>query len=96
MFSTGPRGRREPTAYERTFLGIAILVACVWAIANLVQIALPDHAVPQSVNVVMMAVAGAFFGGAVVSGRKGSKPQALNGDDPEDPDEPGGYYRSPR
>lgn len=63
-----PKG--EQSAYERVFLGIAITVTVVWAIATLVQVVSPTHQVPTYANLVMMTVAGSFFGGAVIAGRK--------------------------
>lgn len=62
---------RSGSAYERTFLGIAITVTVVWAVATLVQVAFPGHVVPLGVNAAMGAVATAFFGGAIAAGRKG-------------------------
>lgn len=80
---------REVTAYEKVFLGIAITVTIVWAIATVVQVVDPSRDVPEYANLVMMTVAGSFFGGAVVTARK--KKPANGGEDPYDG--PGGYYR---
>lgn len=63
-------------AYERVFLAIAIVVTVVWAMATLVQVAYPAHPVPQYANLVMMIVAGSFFGGAVVVGRRNNGERA--------------------
>lgn len=60
-------------AYEKVFLGIAITVTAVWTVANLVQVILPNRPVPSYVNIVMMAVATSFFGGAVISSRRGKQ-----------------------
>ena len=57
-------------SYERVFLGIALTVTLVWAISNLIAVAVPDHPVPQYVNYVMVIVAGAFYGGAVLENRR--------------------------
>jgi len=74
------------------FLGIAVTVTLVWAVATVVQIVSPDHVVPEYANLVMMTVAGSFFGGAVISARAKKK---SNGDGQDDVyDGPGGYYRS--
>lgn len=75
MGRPGRLGRRRSTssAYERTFLGIAITVVVVWTIATLVQVAFPNHVVPVSVNVVMGTVATAFFGGALLSSRRAAE-----------------------
>lgn len=64
---TPPRGS---TAYERVFLAIAAVVTAIWAVAQLVQIISPTHVAPQYVNYVMVSVAGSFFGGAVLTGRR--------------------------
>jgi hypothetical protein len=66
----GILGSNGSSAYEKTFLGIAITVAAVWAIATLVQVAFPSHVVPLSVNAIMGTVATSFFGGAFVAGRR--------------------------
>jgi hypothetical protein len=58
------------SAFERTFLGIAITVTVVWAVATLVQVAFPRHIVPFSVNAIMGTVATSFFSGAFLAGRK--------------------------
>lgn len=79
------------SAYERTFLGIAITVTFVWAVATLVQVIFPAHVVPTSINLVMGTVATGFFGGALVSSRRGSngapKPPTPFRRDSEEPDE---------
>lgn len=62
--------RRGGSAYERTFLGIAVTVTVVWAVATLVQVAFPAHVVPLTVNATMGIVATGFFGGALVAGRR--------------------------
>ena len=54
-------------AYDKVFLGIAITITAIWAIGTIIQIAYPRHAVPQTANYVMIAVAGAFFGGSLVT-----------------------------
>lgn len=60
-------------AYERVLLGIAIAVAAVWVVAQIVQIVSPEHLAPDSVNTVMITVAGAFFGGSVISAAVSSR-----------------------
>lgn len=62
--------KNSGSAYERTFLGIAITVALVWTIATIVQVIFPRHAVPVSVNAIMGIVATSFFGGAVFQSRR--------------------------
>jgi hypothetical protein len=66
--------RGQSAAHERVFLGIAITVTVVWAVATLVQVIDPKHQVPTYANLVMMTVAGSFFGGAVWAGRKNGTP----------------------
>lgn len=82
------------TPYERVFLGIAIIVTLIWAVATVVQIAYPNRVVPEYANLVMMTVAGSFFGGAVLTSRANRRAGDSNGDDPYDG--PGGYYRHGR
>lgn len=79
------------TPYERVFLGIAISVTALWVIATVVQLIAPSRTVPEYVNVVMMTVAGSFFGGAVLTSRAKNRATDPNRDDPYDG--PGGYYR---
>lgn len=80
------------TPYERVFLGIAVTVTIVWAIATAVQIITPSRPVPEYANLVMMTVAGSFFGGAVITSRGRKRKNGQDGDD--DPySGPGGYYR---
>lgn len=67
-------GRGPDSAYERTFLGIAILVAVLWAAATAIQVAFPSHVVPESLNIIMGTVATAFFGGALVSSSRRRPP----------------------
>lgn len=76
--------RRSGSAYERTFLGIAVTVTVVWAVATLVQVAFPAHVVPLTVNATMGIVATGFFGGALVAGRR----SASNGTPPSGPTKP--------
>ncbi|HSE43747.1 MAG TPA: hypothetical protein VLA89_00305 [Gemmatimonadales bacterium] len=56
-----PPGRE----HELVLLGLAVLIALVWATATLVQVVFPSHAVPTEVHFVMMSVAAFFFGGSV-------------------------------
>lgn len=51
--------------HEFVLLGMAVLIAIVWAIATLVQVVFPGHVVPTEVHFVMMSVAAFFFGGSV-------------------------------
>lgn len=55
---------------EKVLLLIGCAVTVVWAISTLVQVALPTHPVPQEVHLVMLAVAGGFFGGAALESRR--------------------------
>lgn len=71
--------RSRGSAYERTFLGIAITVTAVWAVATLFQVVSPSHVVPNTVNYVMGIVATGFFGGALIAGRKNGN--GKNGDE---------------
>lgn len=77
------RGPRDPHAVrEVVLLVLGCFITLVWAIATLVQVVYPDHPVPSEVHLVMLTVAGAFFGGAAIAGRKangngnGKKPDA--------------------
>lgn len=64
-----PGGGQGPR--ETVLLGIAVIVAAVWTIASLVQVADPGRQVPTYVNLTMAAVVGFFFGaGAIQSRRK--------------------------
>lgn len=65
--------KREQSAYERVFLGIATTVTIVWSIANLVQVVSPVRQAPTSVNVIMGIVATSFFGAAVYAGRRAER-----------------------
>jgi uncharacterized membrane protein len=51
-------------------LGIAVLIAIVWAIATMVQVIFPSRVVPTEVHFVMMSVAAFFFGGSVFAAWK--------------------------
>lgn len=83
---------RSTGAYERVFLGLAIGIAVIWAFATIVQIVYPGHAVPTYANLMMATVAGCFFGGAVIQGRRSGAHEKTVNDDPFDG--PGGYYRA--
>jgi hypothetical protein len=61
-----PEGR----GHELVLLGMAVLIAIVWAVATLVQVIFPSHQVPTEVHFVMMSVAAFFFGGSVFSAWK--------------------------
>lgn len=68
--------------HELVLLGLAVLIALVWAIATMVQVIFPSHAVPTEVHFVMMSVAAFFFGGSVFSAwKKNGKSNGRNGDD---------------
>jgi uncharacterized membrane protein len=60
---TGPQ--KPGREHEYVLLGVAVLIAVVWATATLVQVAFPSHQVPTEVHFVMMSVAAFFFGGSV-------------------------------
>lgn len=81
MAKRGFLGGETSSAYERTFLGIAVTVAAVWAIATLVQVAFPSHVVPLSVNAIMGTVSASFFGGAALAGRRRRESEKSNGGD---------------
>ena len=66
--------------HELVLLGLAVLIAIVWATATLVQVVFPAHVVPTEVHFVMMSVAAFFFGGSVFSAWKNGKKNG-NGDD---------------
>lgn len=88
--------QRQIDAYELVFLGLAILIAIIWAVATIVQIIDPSRAVPLYANLMMAAVSGSFFGGAVISSRRRNgndkaKQGLMEGEDPFAG--PGGYYR---
>lgn len=52
---------------DRVFaVGVGIWV--VWGIAVVVNVVLPDHEVPGTVNVVAPIVAGGMFGGGLLGG----------------------------
>lgn len=68
MTGDGGRGRRD--FREKVLLYTGVGVIAVWAIAVLVQVALPSHEVPTAVTVIALPVATALFGSAWVSGRK--------------------------
>lgn len=61
---------KRSTAHERVYLGIAVTVTAVWAIATLVQVVFPERVVPSYANVIMGIVAAAFFGASVVKSRR--------------------------
>lgn len=70
-------GREQGRDHELVLLGLAVLIAVVWATATLVQVIWPSHAVPTEVHFVMMSVAAFFFGGSVftawrTNGKKGN------------------------
>lgn len=67
-----PRSRNgSRRAYDRVYLGIAILIAAVWTVSAVVALIFPTRAVPPTTNYLMMAVAGAFFGANLLSKRSG-------------------------
>jgi len=61
---------REGGARELVLLAIGVAVTLVWSTAVLVQVALPNHQVPTEVHGVMLVIAGGFFSGAAIAGRK--------------------------
>lgn len=70
------RQRREAPkgpgrGHEYVLLGMAVLIAVVWATATLVQVVFPGHVVPTEVHFVMMSVSAFFFGGSVFSAWRG-------------------------
>lgn len=80
---TGPRFRTQEGStlpasggkgtYEKVFLGIAVTITTIWATATIVQLIVPTRTVPETTNYVMIAVAGAFFGGSLLTKRNGEK-----------------------
>jgi hypothetical protein len=61
---------RQSRGYERTLLGIAVTITAVWALATIVQVFIPSRVVPSYANLLMMTVAGAFFGGAMLASKR--------------------------
>lgn len=53
--------------YDTVLLFIACTTTILWVITIVVQMIFPGHPAPDSVNTVMIIVAGGFFGGAAVS-----------------------------
>lgn len=64
---------------KRVVNAIAIVVTCVWAVSFLADIAMKTYEPSPYIHVIMMAVAGAAFGGGLI--RK-------NGHDEHDKEEP--------
>ena len=64
---------RNSKAYERVYLGIAVVVTGVWTVATLAQVVDPRRVVPTYVNLVMLSVAGAFFGASIVATRRSER-----------------------
>lgn len=63
-----PTGNNRPT-YDRVFFGLAVFIATIWGIATVIQLIFPSRVVPPTINYLMIAVAGAFFGGHLVTRR---------------------------
>lgn len=58
---------------EGVLLALGCFITVVWATATLVQVVFPTHLVPTEVHLVMLTVAGSFFGGAALESRKKAK-----------------------
>lgn len=63
-----PNGNGRRT-YDRVFFGLAVFIATMWGIGTVIQWIFPSRAVPPTLNYLMIAVAGAFFGGHLVTRR---------------------------
>lgn len=61
---------RDQEPRETVRLGIAVTVAAVWTVSNLVQVADPQRVVPTYVNLIMAGVVGWFFGSWIGERRK--------------------------
>lgn len=72
--------KQDEALRERILLAIGCTVTIVWAVATLVQVVFPDRPVSGEVHLVMMTVAGFFFGGAALEARKKQNGDG-NGDD---------------
>jgi hypothetical protein len=66
----GPDNGRGPVLREAVLLVIGCVVTLVWAIATIAQVIFPERQVSGEVHLIMLAVAGSFFGSAALSSRK--------------------------
>lgn len=57
-------------AWELVLLGMGLFITLIWGVGVTVQVILPKHVVPTEVHAVMLVVAGAFFGGGAIAGRR--------------------------